>query len=357
MYTIYADEQPLYNPLLASEGFGVISPKLSLEVNKAGSLKLTLPKNNVMYDKVEKMKSIITVYQDKEEIFRGRILNSEKDFQNRKSIYVEGQLAFLLDSPVRPYVYEGSVNKYFRQLLENHNESVDESKKFAGYYASGEFDSNDNIVRSNSKYTNTYDEINEKLIKNLGGYLDIKKIEEYNGNIFYEIVYISDYSTINPQVIEFGKNLLDIKEYIDAENIYTCLIPIGANGITISNVNNGLDYIQDDNAVAQYGKIYKVHTWDDVTQYENLLRKAKAYIRDCITLASTLTIKAVDLHHIDVNTDSIRLGDKMRVLSKPHNIDKYVMCTSMSLDLTDPSKSTYTFGNTKKTLTDKVVSK
>ena len=38
MYTIYADDQLLYAPNLVDEGYALIGPKLTTELNKAGSL-------------------------------------------------------------------------------------------------------------------------------------------------------------------------------------------------------------------------------------------------------------------------------------------------------------------------------
>ena len=84
MYTIYADGEALYSPHLANDGYSVLSPKLTVELNKAGSLTFILPPTNVMYDSIQKLKTIITVIQDNEEIFRGRVLHDEKDFYNRK---------------------------------------------------------------------------------------------------------------------------------------------------------------------------------------------------------------------------------------------------------------------------------
>ena len=98
MYTIHADGKVLHNPNLVHEGYGVLTPKLTVELGKAGSLEYMLPPNNALYDSVKKLKSIITAYQDGEEIFRGRVLHDDNDFYRRKKVYCEGELSFLLDS-------------------------------------------------------------------------------------------------------------------------------------------------------------------------------------------------------------------------------------------------------------------
>ena len=80
MYTIYADGQLLYSPTEAEEGYAVFDPKLTMELNKAGSLEFTMPPSNVMYDQLQKLKTYVTVEQDGTEIWRGRVLHDEKDF-------------------------------------------------------------------------------------------------------------------------------------------------------------------------------------------------------------------------------------------------------------------------------------
>ena len=43
MYTIYAGGEALYSPHLVNDGYGVLSPKLTVELNKSGSLSFILP--------------------------------------------------------------------------------------------------------------------------------------------------------------------------------------------------------------------------------------------------------------------------------------------------------------------------
>lgn len=351
MYTIYVDGKALYSPLLTNEGYCVINPKITQELNKAGSLSFILPPNNVMYNNIHKLKSIITVYENDTEIFRGRVLHENKDYYNRKNIYCEGELAFLLDSPVRPYSYTGGINNLVKKFIDDHNNSVEPDKRFEVGQITVT-DTNDYINRSNSNYSNTWKEFNDKLIKTHNGYIRSR----CECGIRY-IDYIEDYNNINSQVIQFGENMLDIKEYITAEDVFTCLIPLGAKigeeRLTIKSVNGEQDYIQDDSAVALFGKIWKVQTWDDVTVADNLMNKGLAHLQSGIEMAISLTIKAVDLHLLDVNTESIKIGDKIRVVSQPHNIDKYLLCSKISLDLLNPDKTSYTLGVSFTTMTDK----
>lgn len=348
MYAIYSDGELLYSPHMIDEGYGVLQPKLTLELNKAGSLEFTLPPNNVLFDSIQKLKSIITVEQDGTEIFRGRVLHDEKDFYNRKSIYCEGELSFLIDSVIRPYSYQGNIGQYFRKLVTEHNSQVDPEKQFIVGNVTVT-DPNDYITRGNINYPTTFDELQSKLVGNLGGYLKTRK----SGQLRF-LDYLTDAGGVSDQVIQFGVNMLDISEYINAENVFTVLVPLGkkeetedgseGSRLTIESVNGGKDYIEDQTAISIFGRITRTETWDDVTVASNLLTKGREFLNQGIEMSVTLSIKAVDLYLLDVKTERIKLGDFVRVLSVPHGLDKYFLCSKMVIDMISPDKTEFTLG-------------
>ena len=359
MYSIHVDGKPLYSPALADSGFVVFKPKLTLELSRSGSLTFLLPPTNPMYDSILKLKSIVTVFDGEEEIFRGRVLHDEKDFYNRKEVYCEGELAFLLDSMQRPYSFTGDIPDLFKKFIESHNEQVDEEKRFIV----GEVtvtDPNSYINRSNIHYGNTWDAITDQLISTHGGYIRPRLTD---GKRYIDLVY--DYGKANSQVIEFGKNILDITEYITAENVFTVLIPLGEERsdkdgnslgrLTIESVNDGKDYIEDDAGIALFGRICRTQEWDDVTIASNLLSKGRAFLDASIEMAVTLIMNAVDLHLVDVDTERIGLGDYVRVISAPHNLDRAFICSKIVLDMVNPENSEYTLGATYTTMTEKQV--
>lgn len=54
MYTVYADGEIIYSPLLAAnDGYAFLSAKVIRELNKAGSFRFTMPPNNVGYEKLK----------------------------------------------------------------------------------------------------------------------------------------------------------------------------------------------------------------------------------------------------------------------------------------------------------------
>lgn len=360
MYTIYSDGKLVYAPHLSDAGCGVFTPQLTVELNKAGSLAFVMPPDNVMYDSINKLSSIITVKQDDNELFRGRVLNDEKDFYNQKKNYCEGELAFLIDSIQRPYTYTGTVANLFKKFISNHNSRVEDTKKFTVGTISIT-DSDKEITVKGEDYCTTMDAITDKLLEVYGGYL----VTRGSGNTRY-IDWVETSGDNSSQSIEFGYNLLDVTEYISGEDLFTVLVPIGKrqtndNGdftgyVNISSVNNGKDYIENATAVSLFGRIETSESWSEVEDPSELKTLGEAYLSKCIELAVTLTVKAIDLNLLDVNYERIRLGDWVRVVSPPHNLDKWFQCTKIVYDLIDPEKTEYVFGIEYTSFTDKQVS-
>lgn len=81
-----------------------------------------------------------------------------------------------------------------------------------------------------------------------------------------------------------------------------------------------MDYIQDDAAVALFGIIEATAIFEDVTLAENLLKKGKAYLDEVINKTVSIELSAADLHNLDVNIEAFKIGDNVRVISKPHRL-------------------------------------
>lgn len=358
MYTIYADGSPLYIPGVDAEQsarYTVTDPKLSLELNKAGSLEFTMPPGNVAYSTLQILKTVVQVFRDGAEVWRGRVLESTRDFWNQKAIYCEGELAFLNDYQQRPFTYQGSFEGFYRFLLGNYNDGVDDWKRFEPGIVTVT-DTNDYIYRYKETNASTWDLLNEQLLDTHGGYL---KVRVENGVRYLD--YLAEPGKISGQTIMFGENLLDFDEYITAEDVYTVIIPQGAQDaetgarVDITSVNDGRDYIVNETGVALFGHIEKTVQWDDVTEPANLLTKAKAELSAAIEMAATLTISAVDLHHVNVDTDALELGDYVPCISAPHELNSSFLLSKMEIPLDTPGGETYTLGVVLAGITDAVI--
>lgn len=347
MYRVLCDGLPIYD--LRDEALVLIEPKVTLEVNTAGTFTFKIPPGHPQYDLPVKMLSCVQVFQDEIEIFNGRPTEVKIDFYNRKYISCEGQLAYLNDTIQRPGEYHNmTVRGYLETLIAAHNEQVDESKQFKVGIVTVK-DNNDSLYRY-TNYNSTMKEIKEDLVDDLGGYLRVRNV---NGVAYLD--YIEDYENVNTQSIQFGENLLDFSRNTDVTDIATAIIPLGAKleespiaaleqRLTIEEVNGGSDCIQNDAAVKAYGFVVKTVTWDDVKTPEMLLSKGKKWLTDNQFDQMTLEVKAVDLHYTDEEIECFKLGDKILVHSALHGLDKYFPLTKMTIQLNNLASNTFTLG-------------
>ncbi|UQF24206.1 phage tail protein [Vagococcus lutrae] len=355
MYRVELDGETLYDPRL--KDYDIFTPKLKLEVNKAGAFDFKVYPSHPLYNRIFKLKSIIEVYQDSTLLFRGRVLDDEMDFNKAKMVICEGELAYFNDSILRPYEFTGSVTDYLKLIINQHNSQVQAARRFTLGNVTVT-DPNDYIVRSDSTYPKTWDVVENKLIKSLGGYLMVRREKGVN-----YIDYLEDSNRKSLQKIELGKNLLDLATQSSASEVYTAILPLGAElknedgeetgeRLTIESVNGGKDFIQDDEAVQKYGFIMKVGDWTDVTIASNLLRKARQELAQLVRLSLTLELTAVDLSMIDVNIDEFRVFEYVDVLSEPHGVNESLLVEKMELNLTSPANNKITIGRQQKSLTE-----
>ena len=361
MYKAYLDGEILYHPNMLDE-FPLKQGKVSLELNKTGTFTFSLYSNNKRYGNIKKMKSIVKVYDDDFRLFRGRVLNAKRGFYNELQVTCEGELAFLLDTKQRPYDFQGSVEEYFTFLIENHNAYCkDEEKKFKVGRVTVT-DPNDYITRADSTYMKTLDTLQNKLVKELGGYLWTR--EEEDG---VYIDYLADFEEMNTQHITFGENLLDFEEVIKGQNIATVIIPLGyklkdtdgnetGQRLTIAEINDGFDYIYSQEAVEKFGWIEKTVEFDDVTIAENLKRKGEEELAESIHLTRTIDLSGVDLHALDVKIQSFRLGRYTFVESPPHDFAEHFLTRKLDVDILNPSNNHLLLGDERQTFVDKQVS-
>lgn len=354
MYRVYSDNVLIYHSKL--ESMPIFNPSIELEVNKTGSFQFTLYPSHPRYGLIRKLKSIITVYQEDFLLFRGRVLDDEVGWHNEKTIICEGDLAFLLDSQVRPYDFTGSITAYLKMLLDSHNAQVEEEKRFTLGRVTVE-DVNDYIVRSNIEYTDTFKEMEDKLLNLLGGYLHVR---HEDGKHYLD--YLKDFTLLAPQKIRFGENLIDLKRIRKGSDIATAVIPLGAKvkdaegkdtdkRLTIESVNGGLDYIVDEEAKAQYGLIVKTVIFDDVTEPRNLLTKGKAHLAGLVKLMESIELTAADMAATGQDITSFHLGTWVETESKPHAISQRFLVSKLSIKLLDPGANKMTLGGVVKTFT------
>lgn len=361
MYRIYADGNLIYDN--HTPELSVSDATLELLQNDISTSQFTIYPNNPYINEIARMVTKIKVYRDVKLMFSGIVCDDEVGFMNQRMIKCKSDLYYLTRTVVRVYEFSGSVKDYFTMLINEHN-AHSEFKFTVGKVTVT--DPNDYITRSSSGYPTTWNEINDKCIKLLGGYISLR----YADNKVY-IDYLADYDEVSPQKIEFGKNLLEAKREASGLDIATVLIPLGASyevtadnssnddesssdddsddtsatdttteskRVDITSVNDGKNYIENADGIARYGRIEKTNTWDDVHEPAILLKKAKAYLDDLIYHKMTITVSAVDLANIS-KIESFSMKQYIHVVSKPNGIDDVYLPMKMSINILDASQN------------------
>lgn len=369
MYQLNFEGYTLYDPRM--EELTIRDVSVHLAVDEAGSMSFVIDHDHPFADQLTRMKGRLELLSDGAPIFRGRILSDTQGFDLERTVEAEGQLACLNDSIVPPFDFPGDydgdqeyeeadnvVAFWLGKLLAAHNAQVTEEQQIKLGQVTVS-DPNNYIARSSTDYATTWATITDKLTGSaLGGHLLVRYEEDGT-----YLDYLEDYPLSNVQRIEFASNLLELTDEIDATDVYTAVLPTGAEGLTIEGLSGGdltEDLVQDGAViyskagVARFGRIVSVQTWDDVTEAANLRTKAMALLAQSGVLPlRTISVTAVDLHCTDEDIAALRVGRYTRVTSAPHGLDVRYVPTELDPDILDPGNTRITLGASVQTMTDR----
>ena len=388
-YQIFCDGYLLHDSRLDEPR--LLNPAIDLVVNTVGEFVFDMLAAHPYYDVVNKLSSVVTVYEvgKAEPLFKGRVLDDDPiAYDKTKTVKCEGDLAYLNDMLMRPWDFAGDVPEMLALILSEYNSQQPDASKRLEMGIVTVTDPNQYIVRSSEETLNCFEVLRSRLFESsLGGYVKVR------GTSARYLDYTKESGKKSGQVLRFGENILDLKQYVNGADVATALLPYGAeytvksypNGAMpaeppdgwpegaepdpedypevettyrtdITSVNGGLDYIVDSAAEALFGRIYATVTWDDVALPQNLIQRAWDWLAEHALLSMTIELNALDLHLLDSDIDAFALGDYVRVISEPHAIDTEMQVTKMHIDLQDPSQTTITLGFSTATLTEHTVS-
>lgn len=346
IYRIVMDNYDIYG---LEDDTKLISPKVTIEVNRAGSLTFTLPPTHFMYDKVKILQSDVEVYEDNELIWFGRVLSEEMAFNKTKTITCEGAMAFFNDSIQPVMSYENVTRKEFLTgLIYQHNLQVTVNRTFHV----GKVDLSDDVkIYEDTEYEKTIDVINQKCLDTEGGYFFFRK--EPDG---IYIDWLEDMPQRSSQFIQFGLNLTELKTKTDGAKIFTSVIPLGkedestGHRINIRSVTAGgeiyidmeQDIGEDVPPVEKYGRILKVLEFDALTNPSEIMAAGQRWLRKQRREKTydpfTIECGAAELSYIDPAYKAFKVGQIVPVVSGPHNIDMDLPLTKMDIDMSSAVK-------------------
>lgn len=334
------------------------------EINKIDSFAIGFYMNNPAYGKLKPFKTLVKVWNTKTNRyeFEGRVL-AQTETMSDDGLYdaafdCEGELGYLHDSVQRHLEFRGTPKELFTQLLNYHNQQVEDYKRFEV----GVFEvttSTDNLYVYLSAEKTTYEEVEDKILKRVGGELQIRK---ENGIRYLDV--LERVGTKKQTPIKIAKNLKSMSRSVDPTEIITRLTPLGTRiesqeegvtdasqaRLTIADVNNGSPYIDDPALIAEFGIQGGAITWDDITLPNRLLSTAKTWLANQKTAHVQYEISALDLFLIGLDIDDFDIGNSHKVINPIMIIDEMLRIIGKTIDINSPQDASLKIGDKFKNL-------
>ena len=344
-------------------------------INAIDSFSFVMLPSNPGFNLLREKKTLVEVYntsRNRYEFF-GRVLfnnpSMSEDGKIQQEVTCESFLGFLCDSEqvyIEPKNW--TVAELLQFIIDEHNSQLEEYKHFA----IGEVtvtDLNDNLFCGIQR-KNTFETIKEKLLDVLGGELRIRVVD----GVTY-LDYLSEIGGRRSTAIELSRNMKAITKEKDPSEFVSRLRPLGCKltreetttdedgnettqtveleqRLDITSVNDGLDYILDEAAEAEYGICVRSVEWDDVTNPGNLKSKGEAWLAENNKVQVKYSITAIDLSLLGLDIDDFDVGNWHPIKNDLLGIDDEARIIKKNIDVCEEVKSTIEVGENFKTLSD-----
>lgn len=344
----------IYGP---SKELSLLSPKVKVELNSAGSFTFVLPPNHTYYSLPKILLTNIAVWEENNLIFFGRVSEIEVDFYKQKTIHAEGALAFLNDTIQRPTEFDTTtISSFVNYIIGKHNEQAPTDRQFIVRNIDSNIGSK--TVYRKLDYETTFDALKKMCLEAEGGYVFIEcVIDSSTGRNYLYLDWLEGINTLGNEPIQYAVNLVDLKQTYGIEDLYTAVIPLGkeTDGVklTIESVNSGLDYLlAPQSVINEFGVIYHVENFSDIDDATKLKTEGEAWLTRQNFDSFAVEVSAAELHFINSDYAAWKIGQNIRVLSVPHLIDKTLPLTKLDIDLSKAVKQVTVGTKKKETLTE-----
>ena len=393
----------------------LLNPSMELELNNSGSLEFTMPPEHSMYDVPNLLTSDVEVYEDNDLIWFGRPISIVRNWNNEKVITCEGALSFFNDSIQTPFTSDDiSIREFFRRVITAHNGQVAANRQFTvgnitimdkQVYRELSYDNTFDVLQQmcldaeggylfirREEGVNYIDWLNEmpfaatQPVQFAVNLLDIS--QTFNGedictaviplgaslsraakvknNTAYLNVYEQkdDESTV-VGIVEQGKEvtfnwLYNDTEWFGIEYPYTGYakqvyleVQSGDVPLTIETFTpNHEAYLEDAEAIQQFGRICKVKQFNTIRKPYDLKIKGQQWLEDEQYDKICIEADAAELHYLENEYDAFKVGQLVHVISTPHLIDKELPMTKISMNLDSGVKKIQIGTPPHKTLTE-----
>lgn len=339
---------------------------IDLVLEGISSMSFTINTKSPAWGNIKSLNTLIKVrnIRKKKTIFDGRVLMASQTMSSDGMFTVkytcEDKKAYLHDSRQRyAKIQNTTIHDFLSFLIDRHNASVPDYKQFKVGNVTVT-NSTDNVYRYVG-YGTTYEEIKDNLLDRLGGYLVLR--EESDGTY---IDYLAEVGEVKNAPIKLRKNLQDMRRDIDPTNIITRLIPLGSRleapegetadasmpRIDIKSVNNGKDYIDDVDLIAEFGVIEGVLELDDINTPSTLKLRGEQFFEQQKAVNTSYDVTALNMYLKDSDLDDYEVGNWYPVDNKGFLIKENLQVIGKKINGDSPQKDQLIIGDKQITLTE-----
>lgn len=331
-----------------------VNGTLKKGINVIDEFTFKIKPNNVGFNLIRPFKTLIEVLNTKNNTieFIGRVLmpvpTMGSDGVIESTVVCESELAYLHDTNTRHGEFHDiSVEDFLKMLINNHNAHTTEDK----WFEVGKVEVIDKLYRFTSYEQTTFESIKDNLLDRLGGEILIR----YENNKRY-LDYVLQAGKKSSVDIRLSKNLISFTREVDPTQVATRAIGYGSKKdnseerINFKDINNGKDYVDDEEAIKIYGVIEKTFIYDDVTLPENLLRKVKEKQKEVNRNLVKHQISAIDLFSIGLEMESFDVYNVHRFINPLMGINEELRIVEKTVDINEPQNSKLMIGDKFETL-------
>lgn len=195
--------------------------------------------------------------------------------------------------------------------------------------------------------------------------LEVPNDNEWHEFTFDFLPHVSETTKIRPYwVFDSVANDANKRVYVDDFNFVRIQgdQELEEDPITVSQMGDGTtqfsydivkyhDVVYSLDAVQRYGYREKVFSDDTITDEDTLMQEAIRQLNMVMSPTTGIDIKAIDLAMFMKGYKHLQVGQAVRIRSKFHDTDEYLMVSSVNLDLQDPSQTEYELGKAYDSLT------
>ena len=353
-YLVGSTAYSVYSPFESDRR--IISGIYHRETNTIGSLTFSVLYNHPVYDMFKEFKGVIRLYWGTALIYKFRIIKLRRDFYNTLTVQCEGLLGYLNDSIVKPYVFNAnhavyppnmppsscSPIEFMTELVALHNGMVEAEQRFTFVDETDGAFNGILFTTEQTAYPKTWDELQSKIINNIGGYIQIRHMSEEN-----RLVFKAALTDSNTQTVRFRQNLKALELETASQKFATAIYPIStytdSNGARRALKLTGTEYIDKPLLTPIYGRIIECVQYEGINTEEKLREIAQRDLNNYINRGKPIKVSATDMSALDSSVPPLEVDRLTRIISEVNNVDVTATLNAFDVDILDPRNSTYTF--------------